>query len=157
MARRLFFSLVLSTGCAGLCADSPTVTVSQIEPYEHSAKPSDCSIPVLYSEPKGKFRKIAIIEGWDDPEHRAELFTAIIRSACETGADALLIIADRAQTSERLVYDPSNEEPGAAGNPSAEVDTGQAIIRKEHTARIGEAGHAGYYIDAYAFVLNSQK
>ena len=152
----MYLSMTIGlAACAGHFAADPEVTVSQIEPSGHAVKAADCSMDVLYSEPTVAFRKIAIVEGWADSNvQRGDLFEAIKRAACGTGADALLVISDRAQTTHRSVYDPDNEQPGEAGDNSASEDKGKAILEKEHVSKIGEPGHSGYYIDTVAVVFN---
>jgi hypothetical protein len=136
---------------------APQVSVTEMEPSGHAAKGADCSMPVLYVEPNERFKKVAIIEGWGTEEQRDELLTALKQRACETGADALLLVIDRSQKTTRLVYDPANAESGEVGSGSIGESNAQVILRKEHIAKVGEAGHSGYYIDAYAIVRNANR
>jgi len=79
------------------------------------------------------------------------------KKACELGADSLLVVSDTSQKTNKLVYDPSNEEAGSQGNASLSDSKGHEIIQKEHVAAVGERGHSGYYIEAYALVSTKSK
>jgi hypothetical protein len=113
-------------------------------------------MPVLHTEPKAKFTVVAIVEGWGSADQDKELLTAIQRRACETGADALILVSDRMQIERSVLYDP-NEPPVASGNASVEQNAGDEIIEKERMAPIGRVGHSGHYIDTYAIVLSERQ
>jgi len=134
----------------------PEVSVTQLAPFNRTAKGSDCHLPVLYREPIG-CTKIAIVEGWGTEEQRNDLMTAVQKKGCELGADSLLVVSDTAQSTTHLVYDPVNQQPGDEGNASLNDTKGDAIIKKEHVPKIGESGHSGYYIETYAIVLPDAK
>jgi hypothetical protein len=141
----------------GACAQinpsaSPEVSVTQIASANLVPKSPDCHLPILYVEPTRGFRKLAIVEGWGPEEQRSYLMTSVEKKACELGADSLLVVSDTAQITTKLVYDPANEEPGSRGNASLSDSKGHEIIQKEHVATIGEKGHSGYYIEAYALM-----
>ena len=134
----------------------PEVSVTQLAPFNRTARGSDCNLPVLYREPLGS-TKIAIVEGWGSEEQRNDPMTAVQKKGCELGADSLLVVSDTAQSTTHLMYDPVNQEPGNEGNASLNDTKGDAILKKEHVAKIGESGHSGYYIETYAIVLPDAK
>ena len=145
-------------GCGQMSdAMAPEVSVTQLGPFDGAAKSPDCNVPILYAEPKGGFKKIAIVEGWGTEEQRIELITALDKKACELGADSLLVVSDTAQHTDKLVYDPANQQPGEQGDRSISNSKAQEINQKEHVARIGEKGHSGYYIETYALVFDTKK
>lgn len=79
------------------------VTVTEIEPSDRAARSPDCTLPVLRSAPKEKFLKIAIIEGVGDVYgDESKVMPAVIRKACETGADAILIVESQVYVSGDL-------------------------------------------------------
>jgi hypothetical protein len=94
------FSLV---GCARVSLP-PQVDVAEIQPSGRAAKPPDCSMPVLRSDPLTDFRRVAIIEATANTfENEGDVLPAVQRAACGTGADAIVITKSKAQTSEGLV------------------------------------------------------
>ncbi len=157
LRRSLHLDVFIVAGLASACSTwnslPPQVSVTEIQPSGRAAKGPNCDMPVLNADPTGKFQKVAIVEGWGSEGQDDQLVAEIRRRACETGADAVLIVLDRVQMKTHLVYDPANEEPGEEGNGSMAQNKGQEIDAKEHVARIGEPGHKGRYIDAYAIVL----
>ncbi|HEY6394408.1 MAG TPA: hypothetical protein VIX12_03255 [Candidatus Binataceae bacterium] len=99
----LVFALAIFSGCARVASLPPQVTVAEIEPSGRAAKPPDCNMPVLRSDPLGDFRKIAIVEGVGNVyDSESDVLPLVQRKACETGADALVIVASKSQTSEGL-------------------------------------------------------
>jgi len=111
-------------GCARVPSLPPQVTLSELEPSGRAAKPPDCNMPVLRHEPLTDFRKVAIVEALGNVyANEADVLPAVQRKACETGADAIVILASKAQTSESatgyyinsvaIVY--GKENPAAAG------------------------------------------
>ena len=88
-------------GCAHVVSLPPQVTVSEIEPSGRAGKPPDCNMPVLRHEPLTDFRKVAIVEALGNRfASEADVLPAVQRKACETGADAIVVLTSRAQTSE---------------------------------------------------------
>jgi hypothetical protein len=82
----------------------PQVDVSEIQPSGRAAKPPDCNMPVLRSDPLTDFRKVAIIDATANTfENEGDVLPAVQRAACGTGADAIVITKSKAQTSEGLV------------------------------------------------------
>jgi len=97
--------LVCVIGGAGchraLIKEPPEVNVSEMEPSGRAAKPPNCTMPVLDAEPTASYRKIALIDARAVPgTEEKEMLPPIIRKACETGADAIVIVTSKAQHSE---------------------------------------------------------
>ena len=115
---------IAAAGCAHVVSLPPQVTVAEVEPSGRAAKPPDCNMPVLRREPLTAYRKVAIVEGLGNVfASEADVLPAVQRKACETGADALVVLTSRSQTSESttgyyinsvaIVY--GKENPTAAG------------------------------------------
>lgn len=115
---------IAAAGCAHVVSLPPQVTLSEVEPSGRAAKPPDCNMPVLRHEPLNDFRKVAIVEALGNRfASEADVLPAVQRRACETGADAIVVLTSRAQTSEdatgyyidsvAIVY--GKENPAAAG------------------------------------------
>jgi hypothetical protein len=117
-------SAIGAAGCAKVLSLPPQATVAEVEPSGRAAKPPDCDMPVLRHEPLTDYRKVAIVEGLGNRfASEDEVMPVVRRKACETGADAIVIMISRAQTSESMtgyyinavaiVYGKRN--PAAAG------------------------------------------
>ena len=117
--------MVAIAGCVKAATLPPQVSVAEIEPSGHAAKPPDCDMPVLRHEPLTDFRKVAIVEGVGNLyASEADVLPAVQRKACETGADAIVVFVSKSQTGETLtgyyinsvaiVYGKKN--PAAAGS-----------------------------------------
>jgi hypothetical protein len=103
----------------------PQATLAEIEPSGRAAKPPDCAMPVLRHEPLTDFRKVAIVEGIGNVyASEADVMPVVQRKACETGADAIVILASKSQTSEGLTGYYINSVAIVYGkrNPAAEHD-----------------------------------
>jgi hypothetical protein len=88
-------------GCAKVISLPPQVTLSEVEPSGRAAKPPDCNMPVLRHEPLRDFRKVAIVEALGNRfSDESDVLPAVQRKACETGADAIVVLTSRAQTTE---------------------------------------------------------
>jgi len=109
---------------------------------------------MLRSDPKARFTKIAIVEGWGDPSHPDALLDSLRRSACAAGADALLIIEATSQVTQPHLYEATPNEASEETSGHGSHNPGSYIMNKEHIAKIGEAGHSGYYVDAVAIVYD---
>lgn len=81
-------------------------------------------MPVLRHEPLQDFRKVAIVEGLGNVhDSEGDVLPAVQRKACETGADAIVVLTSKSQTTETatgyyinsvaIVY--GKENPTAAG------------------------------------------
>ena len=149
-----FFCMVLGTLGAG-CASQRTpmqVDVTPLASYDNAAKPPDCKMPILAGMPLTTYRQIAIVEAWADlKDDTSDVLPALRRKACETGADALVILNSQHQNMRNLLYGAMPDE-SMSENTKQNALSGQStrITEMEHTRRIGEAGHSGFYLDAVA-------
>jgi hypothetical protein len=120
---------LVAAGCARVVSLPPQVTVAEVEPSGRAAKPPDCNMPVLRHEPLRDFRKVAIVEGLGNVyASEADVLPAVQRKACETGADAIVILTSKSQTSESatgyyinsvaIVY---GKEKPAAGSTATKI------------------------------------
>jgi hypothetical protein len=132
------------------------VSVTQLGPYSHAAKGPTCNMPVLPTLPLKPLSQIAIVEAWaDSKDQPPDVLPALESKACETGADALVIINSEHQDIKNLLYGATpNDTMNDLTAKSAYTESGQYIKTAEHTRRIGEAGHNGFYIDAVAIDYN---
>jgi len=145
---------------AGCSSPAPLqVSVTQLGPYSHAAKPPDCPMPVLEVLPVKNLSQIAIVEAWADVKDQPpDVLPALKRKACETGADALVIINSQHQDIKNLLYAASpNESMNEVTAKNGYAGQGEYIKTAEHTRRIGEAGHNGYYVDAVAIEYVADK
>jgi hypothetical protein len=148
--------LCLSWGMIGAgCAqhrEPLQVDVTQLAPYVNAAKPPNCDMPVLTTMPLTNYQQVAIVEAWADlKDNEADVLPALKRKACETGADALVIVNSEHQDIQHLLYGANpNEERESTEKKNYNADSGEYIHEMEHTRRIGEAGHNGFYIDGAA-------
>jgi hypothetical protein len=152
----VFFGLCLGLGVsvAG-CSTQRTplyVDITQLAPYSHAAKSPDCPMPVLEAMPLASYQQIAIVEAWADvKDQQDDVMPALRRKACETGADALVILNSKRQDMKNLLYQATpNESFDDSTKKNVYSGQGEYIAEMEHTRRIGEAGHSGFYIDAIA-------
>ena len=124
-AKLLFTAMLAIAGCPKAITLPPQVSVADVEPSGHAAKPPDCNMPVLRHEPLTDFRKVAIVEAVGNLyASESDILPAVQRKACETGADAIVVYTSKSQTSESLtgyyinsvaiVYGKRN--PAAAGS-----------------------------------------
>jgi hypothetical protein len=141
----------LVTGCSTQ-HDPLTVEVTQLAPYEHAAKPPGCQMPVLNTMPLTDYEQVAIVEAWADlKDQNSDVVPALQRKACETGADALVLVNSSHQDIKNLLYRATpNETETDIDNKNGYSQPGEYIKTAEHTRQIGEAGHNGLYIDAVA-------
>src|SRR5215472_8027385 len=132
------------------------VSVTQLAPYENAAKDPSCSIPVLNAMPTGTYTQVAIVEAWADlKDTNDDVLPALRRKACETGADALVILNSTHQDIKQLLYQASpNEQLNETTQQNVYAGQGDYVKEMEHTRRIGEAGHNGLYIDSVAITYN---
>jgi hypothetical protein len=138
---------------AGCFSQKPLqVQVTQLAPYARAAKAPDCQMPVLGMMPLRNLSEVAIVEAWaDSKDQPPDVLPALQRKACETGADALVIINSQHQDVKNLLYGASpNQTLTSVTEHQAYASPGDYIKEAEHTRRIGEAGHNGFYVDAVA-------
>jgi hypothetical protein len=145
---------VLSTAIVGCGSqkDPLQIELTQLAPYIHAAKGPECKMPVLEAMPVTSLSQIAIVEAWGDLEDKTpDVLPALRSKACETGADALVIINSQHQDIKHLLYAATpNESMNEVTQKNGYADPGDYIRTAEHHSRIGEAGHSGFYIDAVA-------
>jgi hypothetical protein len=146
--------MALAAVIAG-CSSQKTplqVAVTQLGPYTHAAKSPDCKMPVLGLMPLGSLSQIAIVEVWaDQKDQPPDVLPALQRKACETGADALVILNSEHQDVKNLLYAATpNQTLNEVTAHNAYASPKDYITEAEHTRRIGEAGHNGFYVDAVA-------
>jgi hypothetical protein len=143
--------LVAAAACSTEPTMPPTATVTEIETVTRPAKDPNCYMPVIYTEPTVDYRKIAIVDAWASLKYSQEqVLEEIKRKACETGADAVLVLSGTAQVTRRELYvgepNPTRLAYGADAPP------GDYIMDREKQADIGGVGHRGTYVDAVAIV-----
>jgi len=156
IVRLALASLTLVAACATAPQDPPEVDITPMETTSRPAKGPDCAMPLLYNEPTAAFRKIAIVEGWGNINmSRTDLLQLIRKKACETGADAVLVLQGGKQKNNKLVYGVTPNRGSEAttsgdiqyaGNPDSYLD------EMERVPDVGEVGHPGTYIDTVAIV-----
>ena len=128
------------------------VNIVQLANYVHAARPPECQMPILEGLPLISYREVAIVEVWADiNDSQADVIPALQRKACETGADALVIINSQHQDIKNFLYKASpNETLNEVTQQDVYSGQGQYIKEAEHTRRIGEPGHNGLYVNAIA-------
>lgn len=125
----------------GGCAEKePTESsVSWLAPQTRAAKPLDCQMPMLNALPAADYQQIAIVEvSADYNAGDPELYDLARRKACETGADALVILEDQRQKH---------------GAPDSPTDPRQ----QQHTPEVGEVGHKGRYLNSVAIIYTTSR
>jgi len=91
-------------GCVKAMEVPPQATYTEIQASGVAAKAPNCDMQVLKHEPLTEYRKVGIIEGTGSVyANEADVLPAVKRKACETGADAIVILASKSQTTENLV------------------------------------------------------
>ena len=155
--RKLRTPAVLSILAVAAACSTPgrvpmQVNVTQLANYVNPAKPPECAMPVLTGLPLTTYKQVAIVEAWaDQKDNQADVIPALKRKACETGADALVIINSEHQDIKHFLYQASpNETLNETTQQNVYAGQGEYIKTAEHTRRIGEAGHNGFYIDGVA-------
>ena len=150
--------LLLGLGGCAQRHDPPQVMVTPLTEYSSAAKGPECAMPVLDGVPPRTYKQVAIVEGWGDLDQGPEVIEAARRRACETGADALLVVTGKTQKVVKNVYDAQpNENADAANSGGSDVRHGQYIHQQEYQPAPGEAGHTGYYFDTIAIVYSDAK
>jgi hypothetical protein len=137
---------LILAGCAQQ-KDPPEATISWLAPRTRAAEPADCPIPLLSALPNTDYQQIAVVEVSDDFNASNEEVAALVRrKACETGADALVILEDQAQKRGESL-------PGYSGD-SQDAMSSSGVTNKgpQHAPEVGEVGHRGRYVDAAAIV-----
>ena len=152
----LLAAFAITTGGCSANRTPMQVSVTQLAPYVNAAKDPGCTIPVLNAMPPGSYTQVAIVEVWADlRDTQNDALPALRRKACETGADALVIVNSTHQDVKQLLYQASpNEQLNDTTQQNVYAGQGDYIKEMEHTRRIGEAGHNGLYVDAIAITYN---
>jgi hypothetical protein len=152
----LFAAFAITAGGCSANRTPMQVSVTQLAPYVNAAKDPGCTIPVLNAMPTGSYAQVAIVEVWADlKDTQDDVLPALRRKACETGADALVIVNSTHQDVKQLLYQASpNEQLNNTTQQNVYAGQGDYIQEMEHTRRIGEAGHNGLYVDAIAITYN---
>jgi hypothetical protein len=146
--RGVGWPLALTWACvvslAGGCAerDPPEAAISWLAPQTRAARPADCSMPLLARLPMVEYQQIAIVEVVDDYNADDKEVEGLARSkACETGADALVILENQRQ---KLGEAPTTASGGAGAHAH------------DHTPEVGEVGHKGRILNAVAIVYKTE-
>ena len=135
----VFLSLALLSACAPQ-KDPSESTISWLAPQTRAARPADCAIPIFSTLPNEDYQQIAIVEISDDINaDDGEVAALVRRKACETGADALVILEDQRQQR-------------GEGPPEGRDDGGANARQPAHAPEVGEVGHQGRYVNAVSIV-----
>jgi hypothetical protein len=146
--------IVAAAGCSAEPNAPPTATVTEIETTTRPAKDPNCYMPVIYAEPTVDYRKVAIVDAWASLKYsQQQVLDEIKRKACETGADAVLMLSGTQQISRNLLYEGAPNSARLAGG--ANGPPGDYIMDRERESEIGSVGHRGTYVDAVAIVYTS--
>lgn len=96
---------IAMAGCASAVPKlPPQVTYTEIQPSGVAAKPFNCDMKVLNHDPLSEYRKVGIIEAEGSVyATEEEVLPAVRRKACETGADAIIVVTSKSQTTENIV------------------------------------------------------
>ncbi len=104
--RLLLAGLIAATaaGCFKAAELPPQVTYTEIQASGNAAKPPTCDITVLRHDPLTEYRKVGIIEAEGSVyASEQDVMPAVKRKACESGADAVIILTSKSQTTENMV------------------------------------------------------
>jgi hypothetical protein len=145
-------ALAVCAGCSTPGKVPMQVNVVQLASYVNAARSPECQMPVLSTLPLANYRQVAIIEVWADlGDDQADVIPALKRKACETGADALVIVDSQHQDIKHFLYQASpNESLNEVTQHDVYSGQGEYIKEAEHTRRVGEPGHNGLYVNAIA-------
>ncbi len=104
LAIAIFTAPALASGCLKAATLPPQAVYTEIEPSGAAAKPPDCNIPVLRHEPLTEYRKVGLVEATGSVyDSESDVMPVVKRKACESGADAIVILTSKSQTTEGLV------------------------------------------------------
>jgi len=96
--------LTAAGGCSSVVQLPPQVTYTEIQPSGSAAKPPNCDIKILHHDPLTEYRKVGIIEAEGSVyASEQDVMPAVKRKACESGADAIIVLTSKSQTTENLV------------------------------------------------------
>ncbi|MGH7905975.1 MAG: hypothetical protein ACREP6_05050 [Candidatus Binataceae bacterium] len=159
LSLRLAFALVIAA-CAGIagCAEQdqpPQIMVTPLGEYTRPARAPGCKMPLLQTEPARNYQQVAIVEGWGALDQGPQVETAARKEACQTGADALMLVsAARQKVVKNLYAATPNTESEKTNGASMRNQQGQYIHQKEYKPTAGEAGYTGFYLDAVAIIFD---
>ena len=148
----ILVSSAILLGCSAR-KQPPEADLSWLAPQTRSAKPADCSMPLLTALPLTEYQEIATVEVSGDYDAAdQELLSLARRKACETGADALVILEDQRQKAGKPL-------PGISATEGQDVgpQSGINIRAREHAPEVGEAGHKGSIVDAVAIIYKGNQ
>jgi hypothetical protein len=158
LIRALYIAAIaINAGGCSITNHTPMeVSVTQLAPYVNAAKEPGCTMPLLSAMPAGTYTQVAIVEAWADlKDTENDVLPALRRKACETGADALVILNSSRQDIKQLLYQASpNEQQNETTQQNVYAGQAEYIQEMEHTRLVGEAGHNGLYVDAIAISYN---
>jgi hypothetical protein len=93
----------LASACASALELPPQATYTEIAPSGRAAKQPDCDMPVLRHTPLTAFREVGLVEATGSVYATEDQVLPVVRrKACESGADAIVILTSKSQTSEGL-------------------------------------------------------
>lgn len=88
-------------GCVKAALIPPQAVYTEVQPSGRAAKSPNCDMPVLHTEPLADYTKVGIVEGRGSRYATEDEVMKVVRQkACESGADAIVILTSKAQTSE---------------------------------------------------------
>jgi hypothetical protein len=97
-------TVTLASACARALQLPPQATYSEIAPSGRAAKSPDCDMPVLRHLPLTEYREVGLVEATGSVyATEDQVLPTVKRKACESGADAIVILTSKSQTSEGLV------------------------------------------------------
>ncbi len=116
-----------AAGCLKAATLPPQAIYTEIEPSGSAAKPPDCNIPVLRHEPLTQYRKVGLVEGTGSVyDSESDVLPVVKRKACESGADAIVVLTSKSQTTEGLVGYYLDAEAIVYGN-NPNIPSGESI------------------------------
>jgi hypothetical protein len=139
-------------GCSGR-TEPPEADLSWLAPQTRAAKPADCTLPVLSAMPAADYQQIATVEvSGDYDADEQELIGLARRKACETGADALVILEDQRQKRGEPL-------PGISASEGQDIgpQSGINVRAREHVPEAGELGHKGRIVDGVAIIYGADQ
>lgn len=105
-------------------------------------------MPVLYSAPNSDYSQVAMVDVTADYGASDETVFGLLRQkACETGADAVIVVNNRRQTRGAPLPGYAAGEPDDVGPQS-----GANISERQHSPELGEVGHEGRVLNGVAII-----
>ena len=149
-------AVCLLSACSLARTSEPQILITSIDDAPAAAS-SHCPLPLVYTEPSTKYRKIAIVEGYGAVGQDQEVIAAAQQAACETGADALLVVSSVAQDGVNL--NPQIGQQGADALTRNSSDTAKlmlsgVLVKGEKPTK---PGRAGFFLEEYAIVYGDRR